>query len=603
MAEGTHARRQLLYPLVYVASLTLVAVSSLSLAILGREHVVNAAIDVAVGDDQAIVRGFVEANLTATDLDGGLLSKDRQAVLEPLLADLVRRYGYRDIAVVSSQLVEPLAASADGGSAVPVSPGTTNALSTGRSGAQVVPGDRAATPQQDLVETIPVVRGREVPLVFQIRRDAAPILARAGEAFRDVVIVTLSAAVVLAALLHAIFRAANSRLRKQEAQLAESRRRDPLTGLLNHGAAVAALTEMIEVARQDSSSIGIALVDIDNFRLLNDVHGSSAGDQALSLVADAFRAEAEHWTVLARYGPDEFMAIAPTAVARELPAAAQRIRNRLESGHLQLPGVERLPVTVSVGIAYFPFHAGSVTELVSAATTALAEAKAGGGNEISIADAWTSEPRTPHTTFDVLQGLVLAIDRKDRYTKLHSEDVAAYALFLAGRLGLPDEMLKSLRIAALLHDVGKIGVPDDILRKPGRLTPYEYEIVKQHVALGDLIVRDVPDVEHIREGVRYHHERWDGQGYMVGLAGENIPLIARILAVADAFSAMTTSRPYRKALPAERALDELRAVAGTQLDGQLVASFVAAMEQDPDAPRPGAFRSPDLLWKPATRAA
>jgi len=603
MAEGTHARRQLLYPLVYVASLTLVAVSSLSLAILGREHVVNAAIDVAVGDDQAIVRGFVEANLTATDLDGGLLSKDRQAVLEPLLADLVRRYGYRDIAVVSSQLVEPLAASADGGSAVPVSPGTTNALSTGRSGAQVVPGDRAATPQQDLVETIPVVRGGEVPLVFQIRRDAAPILARAGEAFRDVVIVTLSAAVVLAALLHAIFRAANSRLRKQEAQLAESRRRDPLTGLLNHGAAVAALTEMIEVARQDSSSIGIALVDIDNFRLLNDVHGSSAGDQALSLVADAFRAEAEHWTVLARYGPDEFMAIAPTAVARELPAAAQRIRNRLESGHLQLPGVERLPVTVSVGIAYFPFHAGSVTELVSAATTALAEAKAGGGNEISIADAWTSEPRTPHTTFDVLQGLVLAIDRKDRYTKLHSEDVAAYALFLAGRLGLPDEMLKSLRIAALLHDVGKIGVPDDILRKPGRLTPYEYEIVKQHVALGDLIVRDVPDVEHIREGVRYHHERWDGQGYMVGLAGENIPLIARILAVADAFSAMTTSRPYRKALPAERALDELRAVAGTQLDGQLVASFVAAMEQDPDAPRPGAFRSPDLLWKPATRAA
>jgi len=603
MAEGIHARGQLLYPLVYVASLTLVAISSVSLAILGREHVIDAAIDVAVGNDQAIVRGFVESNLTATELDSGLLLQDRRAVLEPLLADLVRRHGYRDIAVVSAQLSEPLAASSDGGSAVPVIPGTTDALHAGRAGARVVPGDGAATPQQNLVEAIPVVQGADVRLVFQIRRDATPILARAGEAFRDVAIVTLSAAVVLAALLRAIFRAANSRLRKQDAQLTESRRRDPLTGLLNHGAAVAALTELIEVARADSSSIGIALVDIDNFRLLNDVHGSSAGDQALSTVADAFRAEAERWNVLARYGPDEFMAIAPAAVARELPAAAQRVRNRLESSHLQVPGAEHLPVTVSVGIAYFPFHAGSVTELISAATTALAEAKAGGGNEISIADAWTSEPRTPHTTFDVLQGLVLAIDRKDRYTKLHSEDVAAYALFLAGRLGLPDEMLKSLRIAALLHDVGKIGVPDDILRKPGRLTPYEYEIVKQHVALGDLIVRDVPDVEHIREGVRYHHERWDGQGYMVGLAGENIPLIARILAVADAFSAMTTSRPYRKALPAERALEELREVAGTQLDGQLVASFVAAMEQDPDAPRPGAFRSPDLLWKPATRAA
>jgi diguanylate cyclase (GGDEF)-like protein len=603
MAEGTHARAQLLYPLVYVASLTLVAISSVSLAILGREHVIDAAIDVAVGNDQAIVRGFVESNLTATDLDSGLLLQDRRSVLEPLLADLVRRHGYRDIAVVSSQPGGPLAASSDGGSVVPVAPGTTDALYAGRAGARVVPGDGAATPQENLVEAIPVVQGADVRLVFQIRRDATPILARAGEAFRDVVIVTLSAAVVLAALLRAIFRAANGRLRKQDAQLAESRRRDPLTGLLNHGAAVAALTELIEVARGDSSSIGIALVDIDNFRLLNDVHGSSAGDQALTTVADAFRAEAERWNVLARYGPDEFMAIAPAAVARDLPAAAQRVRDRLESCHLQLPGAEHLPVTVSVGIAYFPFHAGSVTELISAATTALAEAKAGGGNEISIADAWTSEPRTPHTTFDVLQGLVLAIDRKDRYTKLHSEDVAAYALFLAERLRLPDEMRKSLRIAALLHDVGKIGVPDDILRKPGRLTPYEYEIVKQHVALGDLIVRDVPDVEHIREGVRYHHERWDGQGYMVGLAGENIPLIARILAVADAFSAMTTNRPYRKALPAERALEELRAVAGTQLDGQLVASFVAAMEQDPDAPQPGAFRSPDLLWKPATRAA
>jgi diguanylate cyclase (GGDEF)-like protein len=603
MAEGTHARGQLLYPLVYVASLTLVAINSVSLAILGREHVIDAAIDVAVGNDQAIVRGFVESNLTATDLDSGLLLQDRRSVLEPLLADLVRRHGYRDIAVVSSQPGGPLAASSDGGSVVPVAPGTTDALYAGRAGARVVPGDGAATPQENLVEAIPVVQGADVRLVFQIRRDATPILARAGEAFRDVVIVTLSAAVVLAALLRAIFRTANSRLRKQDAQLAESRRRDPLTGLLNHGAAVAALTELIEVARGDSSSIGIALVDIDNFRLLNDVHGSSAGDQALTTVADAFRAEAERWNVLARYGPDEFMAIAPAAVARDLPAAAQRVRDRLESCHLQLPGAEHLPVTVSVGIAYFPFHAGSVTELISAATTALAEAKAGGGNEISIADAWTSEPRTPHTTFDVLQGLVLAIDRKDRYTKLHSEDVAAYALFLAERLRLPDEMRKSLRIAALLHDVGKIGVPDDILRKPGRLTPYEYEIVKQHVALGDLIVRDVPDVEHIREGVRYHHERWDGQGYMVGLAGENIPLIARILAVADAFSAMTTNRPYRKALPAERALEELRAVAGTQLDGQLVASFVAAMEQDPDAPQPGAFRSPDLLWKPATRAA
>src|SRR5438309_7031061 len=180
--------------------------------------------------------------------------------------------------------------------------------------------------------------------------------------------VTVSAGVVLALLLYVIFRAASIRLQQQDAQLLESRRRDPLTGLLNHGAAVAALTDFVEQARRDATSIGVALVDIDNFRLLNDVHGSAAGDQALLTVADAFRPEDEDWTVLARFGPDEFMAIAPAGVARDLPAATKRVRDRLESSHLVLPGSERLPVAVSVGIAYFPFHAGSVIELISAAT-------------------------------------------------------------------------------------------------------------------------------------------------------------------------------------------------------------------------------------------
>ena len=597
---GVRGRQPFLYPLVYVASLSLVALSSLALALLGHQHVTDAAIQVAVGDDQAVVRQFVESNLTASDIEG-MTAANRESTVETLLADVVRRHGYRDIAIISSRTGRVLAADSSGAADVAVADGTASASADGRTTAWLT--GAAVGSSSSLIEAIPVVQDPDVPLVFQIRRDAAPILAQASDALRDVVIVTLSAAVVLAGLLYAIFRAANGRLRKQDAALIETRRRDPLTGLVNHGAAVVALTEDVEQARGDGSSIGVALFDIDNFRLLNDVHGSTAGDQALMTVAAAFRAEAESWSLLARFGPDEFMAIAPTAVARDMPAAAQRVRERLESSHLVLPRSELLPVTVSVGIAYFPFHADSVIELISAVTTALGDAKAGGGNEISIADAWTTEPRAPHTTFDVLQGLVIAIDRKDRYTKLHSEDVAAYAIYLAGRLGLPEEMLTSLRVAALLHDVGKIGVPDDILRKPGHLTPYEYEIVKQHVALGDLIVRDVPDVEHIREGVRYHHERWDGNGYMIGLAGENIPLIARILAVGDAFSAMTTSRPYRKAMAVEDALAELRAVAGTQLDARLVDAFVSGMELDAKAPLPGVVRNSKLLWKPGDRAA
>jgi diguanylate cyclase (GGDEF)-like protein len=591
------------FRLVYVASLALVALSTGALAFLGREHVSDVATEVAVGADQSVIRSFVQANLTSADLGGIALPAARRAVVEVLLAELAERQGYQEVALISPRIHGVLAATTDGDTPVRIEPGTLEGVAGGGAEAWIVTENPDAATAPSLIEAIPVMQAGDVRLVFQIKRDAAPILLRASETLRDLVIVTVSAAIVLAALLRGIFGAADRRLREQHAQLVESRRRDPLTGLLNHGAAVALLAEMVEVSRSAGSSIGVAVVDIDNFRLLNDVHGSTVGDDALLTVARAFRPDDEAWAVLARYGPDEFLAIADAAVARDMPAAAQRVRDRLATTHLEVAGSEHLPVTVSVGISYFPFHAGSVTELISAATMALADSKASGGNEISIANAWTAEPHAPHTTFDVLQGLVLAIDRKDRYTKLHSEDVAAYALFLAERLGMAADALASLRIAALLHDVGKIGVPDDILRKPGRLTPHEYEIVKQHVALGDLMVRDVPDLERIRDGVRYHHERWDGQGYMVGLAGDNIPLIARILAVADAFSAMTTSRPYRKAIDTERALAELRATAGTQLDATLVDAFVTGMELDPNAPLPGADRNPTQLWRPAPRAA
>jgi HD-GYP domain-containing protein (c-di-GMP phosphodiesterase class II) len=149
----------------------------------------------------------------------------------------------------------------------------------------------------------------------------------------------------------------------------------------------------------------------------------------------------------------------------------------------------------------------------------------------------------------------------------------------------------------LLHDVGKIGIPDNVLRKPGRLTEDEYGIVKQHVALGDSIVRNLENTEAIRAGVRHHHERWDGRGYLHALAGEDIPLIARILAIADTFSAMTTSRPYRKALTIEESLVRLADAAGTQLDESLVDTFIKGIEQAPDAPLPGVVPAVPL-WVP-----
>ncbi len=198
-----------------------------------------------------------------------------------------------------------------------------------------------------------------------------------------------------------------------------------------------------------------------------------------------------------------------------------------------------------------------MTGLLTVAALTLQEAKASGGDAVRYAGIGMDAPAEART-FDVFQGLILAVDTKDRYTKRHSEDVARYGVFLARQLGSSPELIATIRIAGLLHDVGKIGIPDQILRKPGRLTEDEYAIVKQHVALGDLIVRDLPDIELIRAGVRHHHERWDGDGYLDRLAGEEIPLIARILAVGDAFSAMTTTRPYRKALDDPRGPDPAR---------------------------------------------
>jgi HD-GYP domain-containing protein (c-di-GMP phosphodiesterase class II) len=243
-----------------------------------------------------------------------------------------------------------------------------------------------------------------------------------------------------------------------------------------------------------------------------------------------------------------------------------------------------------------------VTALLTAMAMTLQEAKASGGDAVRVAGQASANPAETRT-FDVFQGLIFAVDTKDRYTKQHSEDVARYGVFLARRLGLHEELVETIRVAGLLHDVGKIGIPDGILRKPGKLTAEEYGIVKQHVALGDLIVRDLPDVEVIRAGVRHHHERWDGDGYLDHLLGEEIPLVARILAVGDAFSAMTTTRPYRKALPVKEALRRLEDAAGTQLEERLVVLFVNGLETMADAPLPGADVAPLRLWTPARRVA
>jgi HD-GYP domain-containing protein (c-di-GMP phosphodiesterase class II) len=175
--------------------------------------------------------------------------------------------------------------------------------------------------------------------------------------------------------------------------------------------------------------------------------------------------------------------------------------------------------------------------------------------------------------------LTAAIDAKDPHTRGHSERVARIAVRLGKQMGLPPVVLSDLYLAGLLHDIGKIGIRDSVLRKPGRLTGEEFEHIKQHPVIGDRLVSNIRPLEHLRPGVRHHHERWDGGGYPDGQAGERIPLQARILAVADSCDAMMAARPHRPGLPPERIDSVLVEGAGSQWDPDIVAQFMTCRHE------------------------
>jgi len=602
---GSHprTRRPVLLLLVFGAFLALVGITATAQAAMVSAHFSAATLNDVVGSDAATIRTFVNAHLDSRYVDdAGGPSATQLAALDEQLGTLTapKQILRVEIRRPDGGLVAATDSSAGATTGAPADQAFALAAG-GAVQADILPapaGDAGSTVGQDRLirEYLPITSGSQVRAVVGIWRDAEPVLVRLDTVRRDVVLVTLSAGLIAAALLFLIFRSAQGRLTRQTAALIESIQRDPLTGALNHGALVAHLADEIERARVSGLPLGVALVDIDNFRLLNDNHGHAAGDAALLAVVELLRESLPERVVMGRYGPDEFLLVASPEVVVELEPALERLRVALADLSLQFEATERLPVTISAGLCIYPDHGTSVTVLLAAVASTLEEAKASGGDAIKVAGL-DPDDRAASSGFDVLQGLVLAVDTKDRYTKRHSEDVARYATFLARRIDADPDLIRTISLAGLLHDIGKIGIPDQILRKPGKLTEAEYAIVKQHVALGDMIVRDLPDIELVREGIRHHHERWDGTGYLDRLAGEGIPLIARILAVGDAFSAMTTTRPYRKALDIREALHRLEDAAGSQLDERLVRAFVDGIETAADAPLPGADVAA-TLWTP-----
>ncbi len=380
-------------------------------------------------------------------------------------------------------------------------------------------------------------------------------------------------------LLQTVFNQMTESLRSSQERLLALIDSDPLTGLDNHRRFQERLGQEAGRCTRSGESLSLLLLDLDHFGQFNQKHGHAGGDTALKEVAGILRGCLPDLAITARYGGEEFAVLLPQRTLAQAEGVAELVRGAVQETGQGL--------TLSVGCAEFGTNTTEGEGLVLAAELAVSRAKQLGRNRTCRFDSvpgadQNADPYQLHRylkdeSLATIQALAAAVDAKDPYTQGHSKRVAEYAVALARQIGLSEDEIDLIQITGTLHDVGKIGVPDAVLKKPGRLDEDERQVMETHPVLGEVIVRKAPKLAPTLPGVRHHHERWDGGGYPDGLAGEAIPRIARILAVADTFDAMTSDRPYRKGLSMQIAVDEIARCSGTQFEPLLSEAFVALM--------------------------
>lgn len=367
-------------------------------------------------------------------------------------------------------------------------------------------------------------------------------------------------------------------------RLYDAARTDPLTKLANRRGFRELLDLDLERARRSGTAMGVLIGDLDDFKDFNDHLGHHLGDLALQRVARLFEEHKSLLDTAARIGGEEFALIVPDAEGDSACALAERLRLAVRD---EFAG-ERVPLTISFGVSLYPEHSETAASLVHAADEAVYAAKESGRDCIVChSQSLRLDKRTPSDVHDI-QGerfvmavldMAEAVDLRFSGSARHSETVGRYAEIMARELGLPEWRISRIRLAGILHDIGKAGVPNSILHKPGPLTVEEYEIVKGHPALGAQMIEHI-SLSDVREWVAMHHERPDGLGYPLGPHSGPIPLEARIVAVADAYEAMTSDRPYRDSIGYDAALAELRHGAGTQFDALVVEAFIVALARE-----------------------
>jgi len=350
---------------------------------------------------------------------------------------------------------------------------------------------------------------------------------------------------------------------------------DALTGLLNHGAMHVRVREEIARAKRDGQPLCCVLIDLDDFKRVNDELGHPAGDALLRRVADSLRAEVRPYDQVARYGGDEFVLVLPGTEEQVARAVAERVRVRVRDGAPR--GAGGAIGNCSIGVSAWQ-PGMTADDLLAAADRALLLAKRTGKGRVAVANPDAEEElarlQQSEASPAAVQALAAAIDARDNYQNGHSDEVVRLAKGVAMLLGLPADAVERVGHGALLHDVGKLAIPPEILHKDGVLDDAEWRVMAEHPVIGEGILRRIPQLAPLAPIVRHEHEHWDGTGYPDGLSGRRIPIGSRIILACDAYAAMMTERPYRRALWKADAVAELRARAGTQFDPAVVEALL-----------------------------
>ena len=392
-------------------------------------------------------------------------------------------------------------------------------------------------------------------------------------------VITVGTLVTAATLLTYL----RGRVERLLGRLTDAARTDPLTGLPNRVALHEVLGSELDRAQPEWRPVSLVVLDLDRFKRVNETLGLSAGDRTLRRVSSLLDEASRRMDFVSRSGGEEFAIVLPETSQHQAFLFAEELLHKIRA-IAAAPGVH---LSASAGVAVFPDHGEDRATLAAAADRALHAAKALGRDraviyspEVTNVLGAVNGRRNVETQAHLATVLSLAeaLDQRDSGTAKHSQTVGRLCEMMARELGFDEDRVERLRLAGILHDIGKIGVPDSILCKPGGLTTEEMDQMKRHPELGARMLSS-SELDDVRGWILAHHERPDGSGYPKGLSGDEIPIEASILSVGDAYEAMTSDRVYRQSIGADRAREELLRGSGTQFSSEVVEAFLRAVER------------------------